>query len=78
MDKHSSEYDNCGVFTYWRDNPTTVLPSLEWENAYEFFKEVKPPLFEDYEIVIVTEGDDCFNDAGKLGLMAFLMIFIAI
>ena len=59
MDEPTTDYDNCGMYTYWRDEVSTVIPSDEWSNAYDFFAEVKPPYFENYEIVIRT--DDCFN-----------------
>eukprot|EP00359_Climacostomum_virens_P009520 CAMPEP_0204909480 /NCGR_PEP_ID=MMETSP1397-20131031/8204_1 /ASSEMBLY_ACC=CAM_ASM_000891 /TAXON_ID=49980 /ORGANISM="Climacostomum Climacostomum virens, Strain Stock W-24" /LENGTH=116 /DNA_ID=CAMNT_0052079337 /DNA_START=272 /DNA_END=623 /DNA_ORIENTATION=+ len=58
LDSSSDEYDNCGMNTYWRDNNETVLPSLEWNNGYEFFAEVKPPFFQNYTIIIVGDDDD--------------------
>jgi hypothetical protein len=66
LEDNSNAYDNCGLTTYWRgDNSTTVLPSDEWANGYDFFKECKPPFFGDYELIIVEDNKDCFN-AGLL------------
>ena len=33
-------------------NDKVMIPSKDIKNAAEFFKLVKPPLFDDYEIVI--------------------------
>ena len=77
LDKSTTAYDNCGMYTYWRgSNSSTVIPSKEWSNAYDFFKEVKPPYFEDYEIQIVTEGDDCFSKAEYLGVCVVLGLML--
>lgn len=73
IDKRSTEYDNCGMNTYWRDDPTYIMPSVEWENATEFFKECKPPLFENYTIVI--SEDDCYND-GYIMILSCLILLI--
>mmetsp|Transcript_27502 Transcript_27502/g.49536 ORF Transcript_27502/g.49536 Transcript_27502/m.49536 type:complete len:190 (+) Transcript_27502:210-779(+) len=65
MDSTSDEYDNCGMYSYWRNTSETIVQSLEWKNGAEFFAEVKPPYFQDYTIVIVGNGDDrdCFGSA---------------
>ncbi|CAG9322962.1 unnamed protein product [Blepharisma stoltei] len=76
LDKPTTSYDNCGMYTYWRSNPQTVIPSLEWKNAYEFFNEVKPTFFENYTIVIV-EGDFCYNNEWKIeARLAFVAIWL--
>ena len=76
LDKPSTEYDNCGMNTYWRgDNATYVLPSVEWENGREFFEELKIPLFEDYKIVIVdsSDSDKCYS-SGYLIILNILIL----
>ena len=62
----SSSFDQCGLNTYWRGNSTTVMQSKEWPNAYAFFAEVKPPYFQDYRIVIVSNDQPCFGAGKKL------------
>ena len=47
--------------TYWRDNSTIVIPSVEWKSGIDFFAEVKPPFFEGYQIIISENNIDCFN-----------------
>ncbi|CAG9322963.1 unnamed protein product [Blepharisma stoltei] len=74
LTKPSSHYDNCGMYTYWRANPTTVMPSLEWKDGYAFFEEVKPPYFENYTIVI--REHNCFNSSWeiKADVLIFCML----
>lgn len=78
LDKNSDEYDDCGMYSYWRDETTTIVPSLEWNNGYEFFAEVKPPYFENYTIIIVGDDDDhdCFNSASVLAALAWVVAVI--
>ena len=64
----TTRFDNCGMTTYWLDKPNdtdVILPSLKFKNAGEFLAQVKPPLYEDYEIQIVGDDDylDCFKKA---------------
>lgn len=70
-------FDNCGITTFWRDEPVTIVPSSEWANAYQFFWEVKPPFFEDYSIYIVNSDsdEDCYN-VGLTLLFASLILVI--
>jgi hypothetical protein len=70
LDGTSSSYDDCGLYTYWRDTTETVMQSDSWANGYEFFAEVKPPYFSNYTIIIVGDDDDtsCFGSAGLLVL----------
>jgi len=84
LDAASTKFDSCGMTTYFRSGAQSsqiVIPSLTWKTAYEFFAEVKPPLFEDYEIQIVEDNTDCFNVAQKVkglitivGAMLLLMM----
>jgi hypothetical protein len=70
----SSSFDKCGLNTYWRENSTTVMQSKEWPNAYAFFADVKPPFFEDYKIVIVSDDQPCFA-AGKVVLLSLAFFY---
>lgn len=77
LEKRSTEYDNCGINTYWRgDNATYVLPSVEWENGRQFFEELKIPLFEDYKIVMVdsSDSDKCYNNGYLLILNILILL----
>ncbi|CAG9335287.1 unnamed protein product [Blepharisma stoltei] len=75
LSKRTKKYDNCGMYTYWRANPQTVIPSLEWDNAYEFFDEVKPPYFENYTILISEKV--CFDSGWGVQLnWALLCVWV--
>ncbi len=52
-----STYDNCGLNV----NGDIKIQSLQYKSAKEFFNEIKPPYFEDYEIQIVDGIDGCFD-----------------
>lgn len=51
--------------SYWEgDNASVFIPSNKWASASEFFAVVKPPFFEEYEIIVAdpSKGDnDCYN-----------------
>eukprot|EP01017_Pseudomicrothorax_dubius_P022159 TRINITY_DN2389_c0_g1_i3.p1 TRINITY_DN2389_c0_g1~~TRINITY_DN2389_c0_g1_i3.p1 ORF type:complete len:204 (-),score=29.62 TRINITY_DN2389_c0_g1_i3:37-648(-) len=51
-------YDNCGMNSYWKgkDGSDVILPSKEWGSIEEFFRDVKPPFFEDYTIQVVADN----------------------
>lgn len=66
LEMPSTSFDNCGLNTYWRENSTTVMQSKEWPNAYAFFAEVKPPYFEDYTVLVVSDDESCFSAGQRL------------
>jgi hypothetical protein len=74
----TTTFDNCGMTTFWRptDEQSTVIPSAEWANAYQFFWEVKPTFFGDFNVIIIDDSLDtnCFSAAGTvllgLGVLA--------
>ena len=67
LSKPSTMYDDCGITKYWEADNPIVIPSLEWNNAYEFFAVAKPPFFQDYTIVITSSSTvDCFDFARGL------------
>ena len=61
----TTNFDNCGMTTFWRgeSQQTTIIPSAEWANAYEFFWEAKPTFFGDYNVVIIDDAlnPECFS-----------------
>ncbi len=70
VNKPTTRFDKCGMTTFWLDSPNdanVLLPSINFNTAAEFFKTVKPPLFEDYEIVIVDENlrPDCYGNQAR-------------
>lgn len=76
--KPSTNFDNCGMNTYWRgDDSSTVVPSAEWSNGYQFFWEVKPPYFENYTIVIRDSSDysNCYSFSTVIGLGMIFLVF---
>ena len=62
--------------TYWRKEPSIVVPSKEWANAYAFFSEVKPPFFSTFKITI-DDDINCYNVSNYLGLVKILMVLFA-
>ena len=74
----TTNFDNCGMNTFWRDdNSATIVPSGEWANAFQFFGEVKPSYYADYNIVILDNSNSlCYSDGIGLVLgLAFLVIW---
>ena len=71
----SSTFDNCGLTTYWRANPDTIIPSAEWNNAFQFFWEVKPPYFTDYTVIITDDENPCYS-FGKVFVIGLVINFI--
>ena len=61
-------------------NDKVMIPSKDIKNAAEFFKLVKPPLFDDYEIVIDpgTKGLVCYNQAFRIAALAGALAFATI
>ena len=76
LNKPTTDYDNCGMFSYWADG-STILPSKYFANAYEFFQKVKPPFFESYNIEVIKGDDNCFN-GGKILIITFSLILLYI
>ena len=63
----TDKFDNCGLILTDDDgNLQVVIPSAypAWQTALGFFNDptIKPPLFKDYDVVIVDDSpDSCFN-----------------
>lgn len=58
----TTNFDNCGMSTFWRNDVETIIPSAEWANAFQFFWEVKPTYFSDYYVIIYDNSDpDCYS-----------------
>ncbi len=81
----STRFDNCGFTTYWLNSPhdsDVVLPSVYFPNVTSFINAVKPPFYEDYQMVIVDDensNDPCFQGLAQWGLrtgLALLSIII--
>ncbi len=79
----TSKFDQCGMTSYWASEPHTadvVLPSLYFKNAAEFFSQVKPPFYEDYEVKVIpdTSIQDCFGLDARYGIAFTTTLFIGL
>jgi hypothetical protein len=73
--KAQSTYDNCGL----NINGDIKIQSLSYKSPQEFFNDVKPPFFEDYNVVFVDGTTDCYNYGIKLtGVFATLVFAFTI
>ena len=54
------------------------IQSTAYTNAEEFFREVKPPYFEDYTIELVNATTGCYNDAIKKVARGAIMFILGI
>ena len=72
----TNQFDNCGFTTYWRsdDSGQIITPSDEWENAFQFFWEVKPPFFSDYYIVITDNSPNCYSNSMIMMIVTIFFI----
>ena len=71
LSKSQNTFDDCGLMI----NEEIKIQSLNYKNASEFFKDVKPPFFEGYTVVISDKGN-CY-DAAISTLSAGLLLLIA-
>ena len=71
--KSQSTYDNCGL----NINGDIKIQSLSYKSHQDFFRDVKPPFFEDYNIVLVDGTSDCYNYGMKLTSI-FATVILAI
>ena len=46
----SSRFDSCGMKSEYWGGDEIIVPSSYWDTGYEFFRDVKVPLMEGYEI----------------------------
>ena len=58
-----STYDNCGL----KSDDKIKIQSRDYKTYVDFFNDVKPPFFEDYDVEFVDGTTDCYNAAHKLG-----------
>ncbi len=66
--------------SYWLDSPNdgdVILPSIRFQNASQFFDEVKPPFYEDSDYIILDDNlyPNCY---GMTGYYAFQSITTAL
>ena len=86
LNQPTTIFDNCGFkVDFLGDNADDkfIIPSQKWKSFFEFFEDIKIPLYEDFVFVLVPKEGDvaCYNFAmfvnGKfLGFFIFFWIFI--
>eukprot|EP00736_Rhodelphis_marinus_P007235 Rmarinus@m.19527 len=65
------EFINPGGIIFWGDvdgstGDDPILPSKFWENKESFFRDTKPPLFDEFFIRIVPDSEgNCFDGAAS-------------
>jgi len=65
--KPRSTYDNCGLKIGESGKEEIKIQSRDYKTYEDFFKDIKPPFFEDYDVEFVDGTTDCYNIAHKLG-----------
>ena len=90
MDQPSTRFDGCGLLSegddnnfeeFDSDNFGYIIPSKVFNSFSEFINALKIPYYEDdFEIIVVADGDDCFNNNNtiKINNLIFLSIIIFI
>ena len=86
LNQPTTIFDNCGFkVDFLEDNADDkfIIPSQKWKSFFEFFEDIKIPLYEDFVFVLVPKEGDvaCYNFAmfvnGKfLGFFIFFWIFL--
>ena len=89
LNKPTAIFDNCGFKVVYEGLDTLtdehyIIPSEKFQNISHFFKFIKIPFYEDYEIVIQNVTDDyCYNISFYMNnnkiknyLLAFLILLI--
>ena len=85
LEAPTEKYDSCGLIIPDPDDSDSVIVVIPseweaWQTAKGFFNDdtIKPPLFKGYEVELVEDSDDCFNQGMKLGLSALAAMSVAI
>ena len=89
LNQPTTIFDNCGFKIDYGDlvnltNESYIIPSEKFQNISHFFKHIKIPFYEDYEIVIQNVTNDyCYNNSVYMNniiiknyLFAFLILYI--
>ena len=48
-----------------------------FENETQFLNSLKPPYFQDYEIRVVDDNDECFSSAPRVLMTSFAALVLA-
>ena len=64
LTKPTTRFDNCGMTLPDGSGSKVILPSLQFQNVSQFLSAVKPPLYDDYEILVIDDKDymDCYGN----------------
>lgn len=79
LNKPTDIFDNCGFKSDNFDiDDKFIIPSKHWNNFSHFFTDIRVPLFEDFDLIIITNGEQCYNIGGIQTLNFIICIFCMI
>lgn len=79
LNKPTDIFDNCGFKSDNFDiDDKFIIPSKHWNNFTHFFTDIRVPLFEDFDLIIITNGEQCYNIGGIQTLNFIICIFCMI
>ena len=59
-------------------NGDVKIQSMAYSSAEQFFKDVKPPYFEDYAIEFVDGTENCYNTALSFAAKSAIVIILGL
>ena len=79
LNKPTDIFDNCGFKSdNFEIDDKFIIPSKHWNNFTHFFTDIRVPLFEDFDLIIITNGEQCYNIGGIQTLNFIICIFCMI
>ena len=85
LNQASTRFDGCGLLAeknnFEEEDQNKfgyIIPSKVFSNFEDFINKLGIPYYEDYEITVVDDGDDCFNNSNFIKANVFAIFFIII
>ena len=87
LDKPSTRFDGCGLLAEGEENQFEeidsdglgyIIPSKVFNSFEEFINQLKIPYYEDYEVVVVNDGQNCFNHNNYIKDNIFIIFLLII
>ena len=87
LDKPSTRFDGCGLLAEGNENKFVgkdsddlgyIIPSKVFENFEDFINQMTIPYYDDYEIILVDDGNNCFNNKNFIKNNIFILLLMLI